>query len=173
MPDTRRPYFGHNWEHNCCNLDKVPKQNWSVFLICLYFTVLVDQAMYTYFGPVYSKFESLTKYPKFCYGLGQFHKNPRKILTVPVKKIFVQKEEIEVFLDDGMVLFVDEVIDFCKHQMPEINAEIFFEKLLYDPDVHIPLIVTLPNPELKDDIAVKSYESLKRAVEKRFQRCGF
>ena len=83
MPDKRLPYFGHSWNYDCGNLKKVPSERRAVFLICLYFTVLMDQAMHSHYPSHYSRFEELTRYPKFCHGLGQFQKNPRAILSVP------------------------------------------------------------------------------------------
>jgi hypothetical protein len=51
--------------------------------------------------------------------------------------------------------------------MPEINPDEFFEKLLYDPDVQIPLIVVLANPEMKTDTGVLAYEAMKKAVQEK------
>jgi hypothetical protein len=168
MPDSRLPYFGHSWEYDCPNLDRIPPDRHPAFLICLYFTVLVDQGMHTHFRPFYEKFESLTRYPKYCRGLGQYHKNPRGILLYPVERGFVAQEKLEGLLKDGMELFVEEVDDFCRNHMPEINPKDFFEKLLYDPDVQIPLLLVMVKPELKDDIVVKAYEALREAVKGKF-----
>lgn len=49
--------------------------------------------------------------------------------------------------------------------MPEISSKDFFEKLLYDPDVQIPLVLVMLKPELKSDIVVKAYEALREAIE--------
>jgi hypothetical protein len=154
MPDGRVPYFGHNWAYDCGNLDKIPKESRPEFLICLYFTVLVDQAMYTHFRSDYERFAQLTQYPKFCHGLGQFQKNPRKLLLVPVQKGMVNKSEMEKELSAGMELFIDEVVDYFKNYMTHMNPEDFFDKLLYDSDVQIPLLMVTINPEMKDDIVV-------------------
>jgi hypothetical protein len=56
MPQTPPFYFGHSWEYNCHNLDKISKENQAAFLVCLYFTVLVDQAMHAHFVEHYDKF---------------------------------------------------------------------------------------------------------------------
>ena len=140
LPDTEVSYFGHTWQQNCGNLNNVDSQSRTAFLICLYFTVLVDQAMHAHFIDEYPKFEEMTRYPKFCHGLAQFHKNPREILYVPVEKGLVNQSNLESLLKRGMGLFVDEVIDFFQSHMSHINPEVFFKKLIYDPDVQIPLI---------------------------------
>ncbi len=57
--------------------------------------------------------------------------------------------------------------NFFQTHMRQINPDTFFEKLLYDPDVQIPLIVVMVNPEMKEDIVIKAYEALRRAVEKK------
>jgi len=170
MPDKRLPYFGHTWEYNCANLDKIPADRRPAFLICLYFTVLVDQAMHAHFRPYYDRFESMSRYPKYCRGLGQFQKNPRGILLYPVERGFVAQERLEELLKDGMELFVEQVDDFFRNHIPEISPEDFFDKLIYDPDVQIPLLLVMVKLELKDDIVVKAYEALREAVKGSFPR---
>jgi len=124
--------------------------------------------MYTHYITHYSQFEALTKYPKFCHGLGQFHKNPRSILSSPVDNGFVELDDIEMHLLGGMNMFVDEVDIFLKEHMPVIEASGFFKKLIYDPDVQIPLIVSIVNDEVKNDIIYKAYTALRTAVNEKF-----
>jgi len=165
LPDTNVPYFGHIWHHDCGNLIDVNPQSRAAFLICLYFTILVDQAMYTHFNSDYPRFAKLTRYPKFCHGLAQFHKNPREILYIPFKKGLVNQEDLEPILQEGMELFIDETADFFQRYMPQIKAEKFFKKLIYDPDVQIPLIFIIADENLKDDIVFKTYKALKTKVQ--------
>ena len=40
------PYFGHSWRYDCGGLERVPGPSRVGFLVCLYFTVLVDQSMH-------------------------------------------------------------------------------------------------------------------------------
>jgi hypothetical protein len=164
MPEVRVPYFGHSWKYDCKNLDKVPTQNRGMFLICLYFTVLVDQAMHSHYLASYRHFEQLTRYPKFCHGLGQFQKNPRAILSVPVDKGLVDVSDIETHLSDGMKLFVDEVATFFPKHMPSIETADFLDRLIYDPDVQIPEILVMVNESLKNDVVYKAYKALRAAV---------
>ena len=164
MPDSRCPYFGHSWEHDCSNLNKISTQHRGMFLICLYFTVLVDQTMYTHYQASYKEFEEMTRYPKFCQGLGQFQKNPRGILSVPVVEGFVAASEVESHLSEGMGLFVEEGVSFLKDHMPAINSKEFFEKLIYDPDVQIPELLVMLNESLRNDVSYKAYKALCAAV---------
>lgn len=166
MPDTKVPYFGHSWNADCCNLHNIPIKSRPSFLICLYFTVLVDQAMYTHYRSDYQRFEKLTQYPKFCHGLGQFQKNPRELLLVPVKKGMIDNRAMEKEMPAGMELFVDEVNDFFKNYMTNVNPSEFFDKLIHDPDVQIPTLIAMINPGMKEDIVVQAYESLRAAVQK-------
>lgn len=172
MPDTRVPYFGHSWVYDCGNLNKIPKESRPDFLICLYFTVLIDQVMYTHYRSEYDRFSQLTQYPKYCHGLGQIQKNPRELLLVPVQRGMVNKEKMENELSPGMELFIDEVVDFFRSYITNIDPADFFDKLLYDPDVQIPLLIVMINPEMKDDIVVQAYEALRVAVEKKIKEKG-
>jgi len=169
MPDPQLPYFGNGWDYECENLEKIPTERRAVFLICLYFTVLVDQAMHTHYSSHYARFEELTKYPKFCHGLGQFQKNPRSIISVPVDKGLVEHSAIEKHLQDGMDLFVDEVDTFFKEHIPSIKAAEFFEKLIYDPDVQIPELLA-QIAAVRNHIDYKSYKAMWNAVEKKYPR---
>ena len=166
MGDATVPYFGHSWSHDCRGLQNVPVERRPEFLICLYFTVLVDQAMYAHYRAHYDCFQSLTRYPKFCHGLGQFQKNPRAILSVPVEKGLVRQEEVEPLLCPGMELFVSEVADFLTKHMPEVTVSEFFGKLLYDRDVQIPEIFALMDPEVRNRIEYQAYSALRAAAEK-------
>jgi hypothetical protein len=131
LPTHNVPYFGHSWSLDCGGLEGVRETDRASFLACLYFTVLVDQAMHAHFPTHYSKFERLTRYPKFCRGLGQFHKNPRAILATPIERGIVTKSAIDNVLRESMNLFVEEVVTFFQDHMPEITSSEFFFRLAY------------------------------------------
>ena len=160
------PYFGHAWRHNCTRqLRSVPVEQREAFLICLYFTVLVDQAMHCHFRDCYTAFEELTKYPKFCHGLGQFHLDPRGILSAPIEAGRLNGDRLRRLLPDGMTLFVKETDSFLKTHMPHITTDEFFGKLLHDPDVQIPLLVVILDTAMKEDVGYQAYDALKTAAE--------
>ena len=164
---TRVPYFGHAWSHNCGNqINRVPAENRAAFLICLYSTVLVDQAMHAHFRQHYREFSNLTNYPKFCHGLAHFHHNPRAILSVPVERGVVAEQEVKDLLPAGMALLVDEVVDFFQQHMPQIDPSDFFSALVYDPDVQILGISIAVNPDLANDVVCIAYEALYKAAER-------
>src|SRR5262245_3314726 len=78
--------FGNDWMRECSLLPRVPEPRRPPLLVCLYFTVLVDQAVHTYFLPFHRRFEELTMYPKFLVGFGhEAHLNPAFIFTVPIQ----------------------------------------------------------------------------------------
>ena len=163
---SRALYFGHAWSQNCGQqISKVPANNRPAFLICLYFTVLVDQAMHAHFRQHYREFADLTKYPKFCHGLGQFHHNPRDILSAPVDQGIVVTQDVKDLLPAGMTILVDEVVDFFKKHMPQIDPSNFFSALVFDPDVQVLGILSLINSELANDVVHVAYDALYEAAE--------
>jgi hypothetical protein len=166
MPDPHVPYSGHSWPEGCGDLAAIDRERRAAFLICLY--VLVDQAMHAHRRGDYAEFGRLTRYPRFCHGLGQFQKNPRAILSAPVEAGLVEQEDLEGLLSDGMELFVAEVVDFFQNHMAHISAEVFLQKILHDSDVQVPLIVVRLSPEMKNDIVVQAYEALWSAVRARW-----
>lgn len=168
MPRSDLPYFGNDWERACSGLENVAPERREKFLVCLYFTVLVDQAVHAHVPALYPRFEALTLYPKFCHGLGQFQKNPRYLLDAPAEKGLVAAAALAEVIPEGMALFVDEVIDFSVGHLPELDPIDFFQKLLYDPDVQIPLLVPLLEPSVRQRPAWVAYESLRNAVAAKF-----
>jgi len=167
MASSSVPYFGHAWPHTCADqLAPVPTEHRARFLVCLYFTVLADQAMHAHAREQYPRFAALTRYPKFCHGLGQFQHNPRAILVSPVERGLVSAEEVRAILPAGMELFVEEVLAFFRDHMPEVDARGFFERLAFDPDVQIPELIVLANPESTDDVAVVAYRELRRVLDR-------
>src|ERR1043166_10234804 len=76
--------FGNDWVRECALLPRVPEANRPALLVCLYFTVLVDQGMHTHFLQFHRRFEKLTQYPKFLVGFGhEAHMNPILLFEIP------------------------------------------------------------------------------------------
>lgn len=160
------PYFGHAWRHNCRDwVSRIPELRRPEFIICLFFTVLVDQAMHCHFRQVYSRFESLTRYPKFCHGLGQFQFSPYGILDEPHEQNLVDSERLLTLMGEGMRLFVNEVISFFRDHMPEITPQDFFRELIWDRDVQIPELIPLADSKVRDLPGYRAYKALCSAVE--------
>lgn len=165
MGTSSVPYFGHSWRYDCRGLDRVAAASRPFFLVCLYFTVLVDQAMHEHYRAHYQRFEQLTRYPKFCHGLSQFQHNPRGILSIPIERGFVSADEIHSQLEPGMELFVAEVVSFFRDHMPEISATEFFASLAFDPDVQIPLLVVMLDKTVAESTDYRAYAALQRAIK--------
>lgn len=160
------PCFGHAWSHGCPGLDRVPKSSRACFLICLYFTVLVDQAMHAHHRSQYDTFERLTRHPKFCRGLGQFQRGPREILAVPVAQRLVDREELHSRLAAGLDVFVAEARSFFRDHMPMISAADFFERLCHDPDVQIPANFASPGGRVAASVEYRVSRELREAVRR-------
>ena len=79
-----------------------------------------------YFREHYPEFASLTKYPKFCHGLEQFHLNPRGFLLAPIERGVIPAQDVKNLLPDGMILFVDEVVNFLQSHLPQIQPTALF-----------------------------------------------
>lgn len=134
--EARIFYLGQTWIQGCSLLPRVSAERRPQFLGCLYFTVLVDQAMHTYFPFEHRRFEKLTQYPKFRVGLGHpAYLNPVLVFEVPIQQQLVSEEDIRQILPETMCLFVDETASFFREHMPQISAQDFFNRLLGDSDV--------------------------------------
>jgi hypothetical protein len=124
--------------------------------------------MHFHFREHYEAFSRLTQYPKFCHGLSQFQHNPRAILSLPVERGVVSAQAINELLPEGMTLFVDETAAFCSEHLQAVEPRDFFRKLVHDPDVQIPLLLTGMDPSLKYDVGYVAYEHLRTAVDLKF-----
>lgn len=164
MGQSSVPYFGLSWRYDCRGLESVSVASRPFFLVCLYFTVLVDQAMHEHYRSHYSRFEQLTRYPKFCHGLGQFQHNPRAILSVPIEHGLVNADELHAQLAPGMELFVAEVVAFFRDHMTDISAAEFFGHLTHDRDVQIPLLVALLDKTVAESTDYRAYSALQQAI---------
>lgn len=158
-------YFGHCWHYRCIGVSRVPDLSRAAFLVCLYFTVLVDQAMHAHYRSHYDRFEDLTRYPKFCHGLCQFQHNPYWILVFPIKRSQVSRDELYFLLGPGMELFVDEVISFFEGYMPQISAAEFFAALASDPDVEISPVAVMLDKTIAESVEYRAYDALCRAIK--------
>lgn len=128
--------FGNDWMRECSLLPKVSLEQRAPLLVCLYFTILADQAMHSHFFQFHRRFEALTMYPKFLVGFGhEAHLNPVLVFTVPIQRRLVSEPSIRELIPDGMRMFVEETKDvLCRH-MQEITLERFFERIMADTDV--------------------------------------
>lgn len=168
MPRADVRYFGHSWHVNCSGLEAIPVQRRPQFLACLYFTVLIDQAIHAHFRALHGRFDDLTHYPKFCHGLGQFQKNPREILDTPFEQKLVNGDALALIVPSAVELFVQEVVEFGETHMPDLSARDLFMALIDDPDVAIPLLVVHLRPELREFPGWIMFEALRAAVRSRW-----
>jgi hypothetical protein len=161
------PYFGHGWPFESrSQLARVPASRREEFVLCLYLTVLADQAMYTHGGAFYREFAALTQAPKFCHGLCQFQHNPRGILLAAVERGAVSRDRLVELLPDAMALLVAEMTSFFAEHGPGVSAQGFFEKLRHDPDVVIPELLVIVEPSLRDDVGYLAHCALREAMDR-------
>lgn len=147
-------------------LDRVPNERWATFLVCLYFTVLVDQAMHAHFPDLHDKFQELTGYPRFVRGLRGDNLNPRVILDAPVDSGRISSRRMAEVIPGGMNLFVSEVVDFSRLHMPQLQPREFFGKLLKDPQVWISFLI-MDSPEFAESPVCRAFVALRQTLDKR------
>ena len=116
--------------HGLYGLECIQESNRSYFIICLFITVYVDQAMYTYFGYYYDKFESLTKYPKYHGGPSSMNINPIVLFSENHIEVPIDSNEIISYMKEGMKLFISEVKAFFNDYIPEIDYIDFFNQII-------------------------------------------
>jgi hypothetical protein len=142
--DPKLVFFGGTrwatWEKD---MESVALEHREYFIICLFITITVAQAMYSYFPTYYRRFRQLTCYPNFGWcEIRQRNENPKLLLNIPLRNrtLFspvVDFEKLNSLMPRGMELFYDETDIYFKDYQPEINTVEFFRKLLADPDFQV------------------------------------
>lgn len=123
-------FGGREWE-NCVNDLKVSCHN-SYFALSLFGIVCNDLNMHANFKVHYPKFRSLTQYPKFGWtGFGCHFESPYWLLSKPLELGLVTYEEST--LADFTSYWKKDASIFFAEKMPEIDFDVYFEKLCNDP----------------------------------------
>lgn len=137
--DNNTIYFGGiNWKNFNNDIRHIERNNYDFFFLSLFMISVFDLTMYTHFRTSYDTFRSLTYYPKFGWsGLGPHYENPKKILSIPENRGFLEKRNVVKFIDNYIDMFIDEFNSFFENKTPQITSTDFLTKLLNDSDFHI------------------------------------
>jgi hypothetical protein len=130
------------------------------FLLCLYFTVLIDQAVFTYYRDQYEQFARLTQYPHLV-NMRWNNINPLWALIEPLRTGQATTTIHYLLVPAAMKLYVEEVRYFFARFMPQIDATELFRRLLEDQDVKNPAFL---QGEEERQVAQDLYEVLSAAV---------
>lgn len=138
-------------------LDIIPEDRQGLFTVALFWTVLVDQVFYSYFGSSYQTFQRKAKYPKFignCTAPSLMssecghHQHPEKILQAVNdtlnkgnrfdfdREIFKKDEsssprkriEYHSILEQSKEIMKDEIREYFENHQPKINWKEFWDK---------------------------------------------
>lgn len=107
-------------------LNFLTNQEYKLFIMSLYFTILVDMVFYTHYNYHYERFQSLTKYPKFigdCLSTCRFHLEPNQIFNTIHFKFNYREKIIE-----AIPTMQNELFCFFRDYMPEIDGFSFWRR---------------------------------------------
>ncbi len=100
------------------------------FAHALFWTILVDMAMYSHFKLSYSSFRKLTYYPKLignCPGGCHHHYHPRNIYSQ--MELIMEDETIKTLILPTTAFMKLEIESFLTEYLPEINISDFRNKI--------------------------------------------
>jgi hypothetical protein len=115
------------------HLNFLSKEEKEYFGVALFFTILTDMVCFFHFKPFYSRFQSLTKYPKFigsCPGGCRYHFHPMDLFRAMNKGRSSSEPQL-VFYDKflgAIETMKEETINFFNEYLPEIDGIAFWEK---------------------------------------------
>jgi|SRR5271169_3121823 len=101
-------FFGGSWkEQGCPELEAVTGEFRPAFVACLYFSVLIDQALCHHAHDVYTESRLFVLYPKFNPGPDPDKRNmpPRLILRFPLHCGLVSSEGLSLLAQSSADLF--------------------------------------------------------------------
>jgi hypothetical protein len=85
-----------------------PVMKRAVFSLCLYFEMLIDQAVHEYFPEQHSSYSTKWPTPKFgTVGMGSHFRHPNVFLRSVVPNFVAARRHIDVLLDPFAAYFVD------------------------------------------------------------------
>src|ERR1700722_15159785 len=130
---TNRPrFFGGTWRsRGCSELGKVEKKCRPHFVTCLYYSVLIDQALCQHPHDEYKKSRLFVLYPKFNRGPDpdKRNMNPRVILRYPLHFGLVSSDALESLAKPAADLFVAELVETVEKLSSKVNLSNFFCRL--------------------------------------------
>lgn len=108
----------------------------AYFIYSMFVTVASDQTMYTYYRDRYEEFRKKTRYPKYGYCcLGPHNNNPLSLIAYPIQVQAISRDKIEGISEEAAKLFNDEILDFFKNYMNDIDTTKFIKAFLNDTDI--------------------------------------
>ncbi len=126
-------FGGPDWESVATDLDAVPAQDRSRFILSLFMVVLTDQALYAYFIGSYDAWRSRTNFPKFGWsGFGRHNENPFKILWASERNGIIDNNGLLALISEFVRFFVDETTTYFQQYLPTINAREYFDAIRRD-----------------------------------------
>jgi len=134
---TRDPavvfFGGPNWDHVQADMDRIPNDDRSKFILSLFMIVLTDQALYTYNRDSYDAWRAQTKYPKFGWsGFGPHNENPFKILWAPEREKIDGVDQVLAIVPQFVRFLVDETRRFFGQHIPDVDVAAYFAAIRHD-----------------------------------------
>jgi len=137
----------------------LPAADRAYFIVCLFFTVLVDQAMYSYGPEGHTSFKTLAKYPTWGV-LGGANSNPWGVIGVALNNKLVKEAALIGIADEAMQLFVDELEDYFKKYLPKDSIKEFLAHMQEDSDFSTGLFLRA------GEAGMALYSGFKKATSK-------
>jgi hypothetical protein len=145
-PDSHDPTivrFGRlGWENFNNDLNTVPPEDRSRFILSLFMIILTDQALYRYFRVPhsticpYSIWRRSTNFPNFGgSGFDVHNENPFKILSAPERQDregIININEVLALIPEFVKFLVYETTDYFRKHLPEVDIHLYFDKIRGD-----------------------------------------
>ena len=119
----------------------LPQEDQPKFILCLFTTILVDQAMHAYGPQAFDEWKRRTGYPGWGI-LSGLNSSPWVLLDGFGLNLMLGGN-LTKLANAAMQLFVDEVVEYFDEFLPEQSVKDFLQRIQSDPDVRGPWRNTL------------------------------
>ena len=126
-------FGGRGWERVSEDLQHIPGEDRSRFVLSLFMIILTDQALYRYYPDSYTRWREQTAFPKFGWsGFGPHNENPMLILWAPERECVLSAGELIASLPEFVSFWTQETADLFGREYPEIPVADYFAKVRND-----------------------------------------
>jgi len=134
MRDDSVVFFGgQDWSNASEDLELIPVDDRSKFILSLFMIVLTDQALYTYYRDSYFTWRAQTNYPKFGWsGFGPHNENPLKLLWAPERDELIDVAQTLSLVPEFVSFLIDDTCHFFEKNISRIETTAYFDKISHD-----------------------------------------
>jgi hypothetical protein len=134
LKDPTALFFGGpDWHNVSSDLARISSENRERFALCLFMSVITDQALHAHFPNCFPAWQIATRFPKFGWtGFGFHNENPVKIVSVAEASGLLDVACMSALIPTFVELFAEQIRTFFLSQKLGVEPADFFRAVVSD-----------------------------------------